>query len=56
MIQKATPQSVVVADVPAKDPTTITWYWKAQMTIKVRLKEQYRNNQSSKEFMALPGK
>ena len=48
------PQSVVVADVPAKGSNyNYLVLKKAQMTIKVRLKEQYRNNQSSKEFMAL---
>ena len=47
-------QSVVVADVPAKGSNyNYLVLKKAQMTIKVRLKEQYRNNQSSKEFMAL---
>ncbi|XQN76740.1 LPXTG-anchored isopeptide-forming adhesin PadA [Streptococcus oralis] len=48
------PQSVVVADVPAKESNyNYLVLKKAQMTIKVRLKEQYRNNQASKEFMAL---
>ena len=47
-------QSVVVADVPAKESNyNYLVLKKAQMTIKVRLKEQYRNNQASKEFMAL---
>ena len=47
-------QSVVVADVPAKGSNyNYLVLKKAQMTIKVRLKEQYRNNQSSKEFMTL---
>ena len=47
-------QSVVVADVPAKDGKyNYLVLKKAQMTIKVRLKEEYRKNQASKEFMAL---
>jgi len=47
-------RDVVVADVPAKGSNyNYLVLKKAQMTIKVRLKEQYRNNQASKEFMAL---
>ncbi|WP_045616390.1 isopeptide-forming domain-containing fimbrial protein, partial [Streptococcus oralis] len=47
-------QSVVVADVPAKDGKyNYLVLKKAKMTITVRLKEEYRKNQASKEFMAL---
>ena len=47
-------RDVVVADVPAKGSNyNYLVLKKAQMTIKVRLKEQYRKNQASKEFMAL---
>ena len=45
-------QSVVVADVPAKGSNyNYLVLKKAQMTIKVRLKEQYRNNQASKDYI-----
>ncbi|WP_269789335.1 isopeptide-forming domain-containing fimbrial protein, partial [Streptococcus mitis] len=45
-------QSVVVADVPAKGTNyNYLVLKKAQMTIKVRLKEQYRNNQASKDYI-----
>ena len=47
-------QSVVVADIPAKDGKyNYLVLKKAKMTITVRLKEEYRKNQASKEFMAL---
>ncbi|WP_247942460.1 isopeptide-forming domain-containing fimbrial protein, partial [Streptococcus mitis] len=46
-------QDVVVADVPSVNGYDYLLFKKAQMTIKVRLKEKYRNNQASKEFMAL---
>ena len=47
-------REVVVADVPSiAGNYNYLVLKKAQMTITVRLKEQYRNNQASKEFMAL---
>ena len=46
-------REVVVADVPSVNGYEYLVLQKAQMTITVRLKEQYRNNQASKEFMAL---
>ena len=46
-------REVVVADVPSVNGYEYLVLQKAKMTITVRLKEQYRNNQASKEFMAL---
>ena len=46
-------RDVVVADVPSVNGYEYLVLQKAKMTITVRLKEQYRNNQASKEFMAL---
>ena len=47
-------REVVVADVPSiAGNYNYLVLKKAKMTITVRLKEQYRNNQASKEFMAL---
>ena len=46
-------RDVVVADVPSVNGYEYLVLQKAKMTIMVRLKEQYRNNQASKEFMAL---
>ena len=46
-------REVVVADVPSVNGYEYLVLQKAKMTITVRLKEKYRNNQASKEFMAL---
>ncbi|MFS9313439.1 LPXTG-anchored isopeptide-forming adhesin PadA [Streptococcus oralis] len=46
-------REVVVADIPSVNGYEYLVLQKAKMTITVRLKEQYRNNQASKEFMAL---
>ena len=46
-------RDVVVADVPSVNGYEYLVLQKAKMTITVRLKEQYRNNQASKEFMVL---
>ena len=46
-------REVVVADVPSVNGYEYLVLQKAKITITVRLKEQYRNNQASKEFMAL---
>jgi len=46
-------REVVVADVPSVNGYEYLVLQKAKMTITVRLKEQYRKNQASKEFMAL---
>ena len=46
-------RDVVVADVPSVNGYEYLVLQKAKMTITVRLKEKYRKNQASKEFMAL---